>query len=57
MSILIGTDGIFAAFCAQLIAQFRLLNKQLENTNQIEGTLNYIKNLEECIPYHSKLIE
>lgn len=57
ISMIVGVDGLFAAFCGQLIAQFKLLNRKLENTEYIKNQKDYLINLEESIRYHVKLIE
>lgn len=55
--LLLATDGLFAALCGKLIAQFKLLNKEFKINGQINlKTEDYIMKLEEDIRYHLKLI-
>lgn len=55
--LVLGVDILYGIFCSQLLTQFKLLNKKFEQIGNIKTNKDFIKNLEDGISYHVKLIE
>lgn len=57
LCLMLGMDGLFAAFSGQLMAQYKLLSRRLENTDHIKNDNEFKKNLENCVEYHLRLLK